>query len=60
MRRDAILVTPSERLASGCPSTSQILSSGTDHLGIDFLVAVATRSWFLKEIETEIPVSKVL
>ena len=39
---------------------SQVLSSGTDDLGIDSLVAVEIRSWFLKEIETEIPVFKVL
>lgn len=39
---------------------SQILSSRTDDLGIDSLVAVEIRSWFLKEIETEIPVFKVL
>lgn len=38
----------------------QVLSSGTDDLGIDSLVAVEIRSWFLKEIETEIPVFKVL
>ncbi|KAH6869498.1 polyketide synthetase [Thelonectria olida] len=39
---------------------SQVLASGTDDLGIDSLVAVEIRSWFLKEIETEIPVFKVL
>ena len=39
---------------------SQVLSSRTDDLGIDSLVAVEIRSWFLKEIETEIPVFKVL
>ena len=38
----------------------QVLSSKTDDLGIDSLVAVEIRSWFLKEIETEIPVFKVL
>ncbi|KAI3396960.1 hypothetical protein diail_11360 [Diaporthe ilicicola] len=38
----------------------QILSSGTDDLGIDSLVAVEIRSWFLKEVETEVPVFKVL
>ncbi|KUJ20445.1 polyketide synthetase [Mollisia scopiformis] len=39
---------------------SQVLSSATDDLGIDSLVAVEIRSWFLKEIETDIPVFKVL
>jgi hybrid polyketide synthase / nonribosomal peptide synthetase ACE1 len=39
---------------------SQILSSGTDDLGIDSLFAVEIRSWLLKEIETEIHVFKVL
>ena len=39
---------------------SQVLSSRTDDLGIDSLVAVEIRSWFIKEIETEIPVFKVL
>nr|A0A7L9EYL1.1 RecName: Full=Hybrid PKS-NRPS synthetase xenE; AltName: Full=Xenoacremones biosynthesis cluster protein E [Xenoacremonium sp. BF-2018a]QOJ72663.1 XenE [Xenoacremonium sp. BF-2018a] len=39
---------------------SQVLASGTDDLGIDSLVAVEIRSWFLKELETEIPVFKVL
>lgn len=39
---------------------SQVLASGLDDLGVDSLVAVEIRSWFLKEIETEIPVFKVL
>lgn len=39
---------------------SQVLSSMTDDLGIDSLVAVEIRSWFLKELEAEIPVFKVL
>ncbi|KXH56087.1 polyketide synthase/peptide synthetase [Colletotrichum salicis] len=39
---------------------TQGLASGTDDLGIDSLVAVEIRSWFLKEIDTEIAVFKVL
>ncbi|KAK0741489.1 polyketide synthetase [Schizothecium vesticola] len=39
---------------------SQVLALGLDDLGVDSLVAVEIRSWFLKEIETEIPVFKVL
>lgn len=40
--------------------TSQILSSAIDDLGVDSLVAVDIRSWFLKELEVEIPVFKIL
>jgi len=36
------------------------LASGLDDLGVDSLIAVEIRSWFGKEIETEIPVFKVL
>jgi hybrid polyketide synthase / nonribosomal peptide synthetase ACE1 len=39
---------------------SQILSSGADDLGIDSLVAVEVRSWFLKELEIDMPVLKIL
>jgi hybrid polyketide synthase/nonribosomal peptide synthetase ACE1 len=39
---------------------AQVLSSNTDDLGVDSLVAVEIRSWFLKEVETEIPVFKIL
>jgi hybrid polyketide synthase/nonribosomal peptide synthetase ACE1 len=39
---------------------SRILSSGTDELGIDSLVAVEIRSWFLREIEADVPVFKIL
>jgi len=36
------------------------LRSGTDELGLDSLVAVEIRSWFLKELTIEIPVLKIL
>lgn len=36
------------------------MASGLDDLGVDSLIAVEIRSWFGKEIETEIPVFKVL
>lgn len=36
------------------------MASGLDDLGVNSLVAVEIRSWFLKEIETEIPVFNVL
>lgn len=39
---------------------SQVLASRIDDLGVDSLVAVEIRSWFLKELETEIPVFKIL
>ncbi|PVH77180.1 hypothetical protein DL98DRAFT_639029 [Cadophora sp. DSE1049] len=39
---------------------SRTLSSGTDELGIDSLVAVEIRSWFLREIEADVPVFKIL
>ncbi|KAK5807439.1 hypothetical protein VI817_001697 [Penicillium citrinum] len=39
---------------------AHVLASGLDDLGVDSLVAVEIRSWFGKEIETEIPVFKVL
>jgi hybrid polyketide synthase/nonribosomal peptide synthetase ACE1 len=39
---------------------SRILSSGTDELGIDSLVAVEIRSWFQREIEADVPVFKIL
>ncbi|KAH7374210.1 hypothetical protein BKA64DRAFT_767589 [Cadophora sp. MPI-SDFR-AT-0126] len=39
---------------------SRTLSSGTDELGIDSLVAVEIRSWFLREIEADVAVFKIL
>ncbi|KAL9121258.1 MAG: hypothetical protein Q9187_002183 [Circinaria calcarea] len=39
---------------------SQVLSSGADELGVDSLVAVEVRSWFLKELEVDMPVLKIL
>ncbi|OKL60321.1 hypothetical protein UA08_04451 [Talaromyces atroroseus] len=38
----------------------QVLSSGADELGFDSLVAVEIRSWFLKELEVDMPVLKIL
>lgn len=37
-----------------------ILDQGADELGIDSLVAVEIRTWFLKEIEIDLPLMKVL
>ncbi|KAI4671892.1 putative Hybrid PKS-NRPS biosynthetic cluster [Alternaria triticimaculans] len=39
---------------------SQILTSRIDDLGVDSLVAVEIRSWFLKELQTEVPVFMIL
>nr|BBM90003.1 putative polyketide synthase-nonribosomal peptide synthetase hybrid [Trichoderma sp. BCC7579] len=49
-----LLHIPEDRLAA------EILSSGTDDLGIDSLIAVEIRSWFAKEIEVDVPVFKIL
>lgn len=38
----------------------QVLASSADDLGIDSLVAVEVRSWFLKELEVDMPVLKIL
>ncbi|EEP78969.1 hypothetical protein UREG_03815 [Uncinocarpus reesii 1704] len=38
----------------------QVLSQSADELGIDSLVAVEIRSWFLKELEVDMPVLKIL
>ncbi|KAI5928470.1 PKS-NRPS hybrid [Camillea tinctor] len=37
-----------------------IIDLSADHLGIDSLVAVDIRSWFIKELQVEIPVLKIL
>ena len=37
-----------------------MLSSRTDELGIDSLIAVEIRSWFLKNLEVNVPVLKIL
>ncbi|WEW56050.1 hypothetical protein PRK78_001485 [Emydomyces testavorans] len=39
---------------------SQVLNQSADELGIDSLVAVEVRSWFLKELEVDMPVLKIL
>ncbi|KAI2161307.1 hypothetical protein LOZ25_002353 [Ophidiomyces ophidiicola] len=39
---------------------SQVLTQGADELGIDSLVAIEVRSWFLKELEVDMPVLKIL
>lgn len=41
-------------------NVGQILSSDADDLGIDSLIAVEVRSWFLKELEIDLPVLKIL
>ncbi|KAB5550768.1 polyketide synthetase [Coniochaeta sp. 2T2.1] len=50
----AMLHIPADKEAS------QILGSTIDDLGVDSLVAVDIRSWFLKELEIEVPVFKIL
>ncbi|KAJ5656202.1 hypothetical protein N7507_008152 [Penicillium longicatenatum] len=50
----AMLHIPDDREAT------QILSSTIDDLGVDSLVAVDIRSWFMKELEIEVPVFKIL
>ncbi|AEO63908.1 polyketide synthetase [Thermothielavioides terrestris NRRL 8126] len=50
----AILQIPVDKEAS------QILASAIDDLGVDSLVAVEIRSWFLKELDAEVPVFKIL
>ncbi|KAK4982772.1 hypothetical protein LTR66_009106 [Elasticomyces elasticus] len=40
--------------------TSQVLASRIDDLGVDSLVAVEIRSWFVKELQTEVPVFRIL
>lgn len=37
-----------------------LLESNADDLGVDSLVAVEVRSWFLKELDIEMPVLKIL
>jgi hybrid polyketide synthase/nonribosomal peptide synthetase ACE1 len=37
-----------------------MMEKGADELGIDSLVAVALRSWFLKELHIDMPVMKIL
>ena len=39
---------------------SRILSSGADELGVDSLVAVEIRSWFLRELDIDMPILKIL
>lgn len=39
---------------------SKLLDSGADDLGVDSLVAVEIRAWFLKELEVDMPVLKIL
>lgn len=39
---------------------SEVLASRIDDLGVDSLVAVEIRSWFLKELQIEVPVFKIL
>ena len=39
---------------------TKLLDSGPDDLGVDSLVAVDIRAWFLKELEIDMPVLKIL
>lgn len=38
----------------------RLLDSGPDDLGVDSLIAVDIRAWFLKELEIDMPVLKIL
>ena len=44
----------------GVTEQERLLNSGPDELGVDSLVAVEIRSWFLKELEIDMPVLKIL
>ena len=44
----------------GVNDQTSILEQGADDLGIDSLVAVEVRSWFLKELHVDMPVLKIL
>ena len=37
-----------------------LLEHGIDDLGVDSLIAVDIRSWFLKEMDVDIPVLRIL
>ncbi|KAL8701231.1 MAG: hypothetical protein Q9224_000596 [Gallowayella concinna] len=60
---DAFLTKLQAALQISAESTDEqdkLLESGPDDLGIDSLVAVEIRSWFLKELEIDMPVLKIL
>lgn len=42
------------------PSDRDILDTGLDELGMDSLIAVEIRSWFLKELSVDVPVLEIL
>ena len=44
----------------GVNDEKPILEQGADELGIDSLVSVEIRSWFLKELNVDMPVLKIL
>ncbi|KAL2048919.1 hypothetical protein ABVK25_010772 [Lepraria finkii] len=46
--------------ASDAASRDAVLDSRTDELGIDSLIAVEMRSWFMKNLNVNIPVLKIL
>ena len=46
--------------ASDAASTTAVLDSRTDELGIDSLIAVEMRSWMMKNLSVNIPVLKIL
>ncbi|KAL8923718.1 MAG: hypothetical protein Q9208_004470 [Pyrenodesmia sp. 3 TL-2023] len=46
--------------AESIDEQEKLLDSGPDDLGIDSLVAVEIRAWFLKELEVDMPVLKIL
>ncbi|KAL8840015.1 MAG: hypothetical protein Q9170_001499 [Blastenia crenularia] len=48
------------RSALQADADREILNSALDELGMDSLVAVEVRSWFLKELSADIPILKIL
>ncbi|TPX24000.1 putative Hybrid PKS-NRPS biosynthetic cluster [Coccidioides immitis] len=61
--KDALLAKLQIALQLQLEDTSirhQVLDQSADELGIDSLVAVEIRSWFLKELELDMPVLKIL
>lgn len=49
-----------EVVREGSETRAAILMQGADDLGLDSLVAVEVRSWFLKEFAVDVPVLKIL
>ncbi|CAG8973054.1 hypothetical protein HYALB_00010828 [Hymenoscyphus albidus] len=48
------------QLALQAPRELDVMSQNADSLGVDSLVAVELRSWFLKELNVDMPVLKII